>query len=259
MLKKYQNIDFDSPEMYKKAKVILHKKKCLYENYYDTYRQMVKLANRFLNNKDAGISLELGSGGGFFKEVCKNVITSDVSVVNGVDMAIDARQLPFENNTIGVIYAVHVIHHIPDIERFLSEVMRCCKPGGGCVIVEPYWSPVGKFFYKHLHPENYDDRVKEWNFESSGAMTGANQALSYILLKRDRKIFDAKYPGLSVVYDRPFNGLRYIATGGLWLRPYLPQFMFPILTRLERLFWPLMYLVGIHHIFVIKKDNSCMK
>lgn len=74
MLKKYQNIDFDSPEMYKKAKVILHKKKCLYENYYDTYRQMVKLANRFLNNKDAGISLELGSGGVFLKKFARMLL-----------------------------------------------------------------------------------------------------------------------------------------------------------------------------------------
>lgn len=254
MLKKYQDIDFDSPEMSKKAKVILRKKKCIYENYYDTYQQMVMLADRFLNMDHPGILLELGSGGGFFKKVCKNVVTSDVSDVNGVDMVVDARHLPFEDNSISVIYAVHVLHHIPDIDQFLLEVRRCCKHGGGCVIVEPYWSPVGKFFYKHLHPENYDDKVKKWNFESSGAMSGANQALSYILLKRDRKIFDAKYPDLSVVYDRPFNGLRYIATGGLWLRPYLPEFMFPVLTKLEKTFWPLMYLFGIHHVFVIKKN-----
>lgn len=122
------------------------------------------------------------------------------------------------------------------------------------MLVEPYWSPVGKFFYKHMHPEKYDDKVKEWSFETSGAMSGANQALSYILLKRDSKAFKEKYPNFSIVYDRPFNGLRYMATGGLWLKPYLPQFMFPFLTVLEKVFWPAMYIFGIHHIFVIRKE-----
>lgn len=105
-----------------------------------------------------------------------------------------------------------------------------------------------------MHPEKYDDKVEKWSFESSGAMSGANQALSYILLKRDRKIFQEKYPNFSIVYDRPFNGLRYLATGGLWLKPYLPQFMFPLLTVLEKVFWPVMYIIGIHHIFVIRKE-----
>lgn len=84
-------------------------------------------------------------------------------------------------------------------------------------------------------------------------MTGANQALSYILLKRDRKIFEEKYPELSVVYDRPFNGLSYIATGGIWLKPYLPEKLFPVIRLLEKKLWPFMYIFGIHHIFVLKK------
>lgn len=254
MLKRYKNIDFDSKEMAQKAKTALHTKKCLYENYKDIYKQMLKLAGRYLHAGKAGILLELGSGGGFFKQICRKVITSDVSDVNGVDMVIDARELPFKDDSVSVIFAVHVLHHIPDVEKFFSEVDRCCKTGGGCVLVEPYWSPVGKFFYKYMHPEKYDDKAEEWSFESSGAMSGANQALSYILLKRDRKIFQEKYPNFSIVYDRPFNGLRYLATGGLWLKPYLPQFMFPLLTVLEKVFWPVMYIIGIHHIFVIRKE-----
>jgi len=47
-------------------------------------------------------------------------------------------------------------------------------------------------------------------------MSGANQALSYILLKLDRKIFEEKCSELKIVYDWPLNSLRYIATGGLW-------------------------------------------
>lgn len=252
MLVQYRNMDFDSQQMSRVAKNNIYHKKCLHDNYLDTYRDMVRLSQRFLSRKN-GIKVELGSGGGFFKDVCPDVITSDVTDINGVDMVIDAQSLPFENESVGVIYAVHVLHHIPDVTKFLDEAVRVCKVGGGMVLVEPYWSPVGRFFYKTLHPEPYDDKVKEWRFDSTGAMSGANQALSYILLKRDKKKFEENYPNLRVEYDRPFNGLRYIATGGVWLKPYLPNFMFPVLKVLENFFWPFMYIFGIHHVFVIKK------
>lgn len=57
------------------------------------------------------------------------------------------------------------------------------------MLIEPYWSPCGKLFYKKFHPEPYNDKAKEWKFDSTGAWSGANQALSYLILKRDRKLF----------------------------------------------------------------------
>lgn len=173
-------------------------------------------------------------------------------------MVIDAQKLPFNNNSVDVIYAVHVLHHIPNVTKFFDEVMRTCKTGGGVVLVEPYWSLAGKLFFKYLHPEDYDDKAKEWSFRSIGAMSSANQALSYLIFKRDRKVFEKKYPKLKVMYDRPFNGLRYIATGGIWLKPFLPGFAFPILAKCEDFFWPLMYIFGIHHVFVIKKTGDIL-
>lgn len=252
MLKKYKEMDFDSEESAKIAFSSLHSKKCLRDNYIDLYSEMLKKASQYLQR--GGVELELGSGGGFFKELHPSVITSDVNSVNGVDQVIDARRLPFFAESLSVIYATHVLHHIPNISMFFDEVMRCVKPGGGCVFVEPYWSPVGKLFYKRLHPEPYNDHAQGWEFSESGPMSGANQALSYILLKRDRVLFQEKWPGLRLVYDRPFNGLRYIATGGLWLKPFLPGFAFPILKGIEKALWPSMYLFGIHHLFVFRKE-----
>ena len=256
MIKQYKKIDFNSDESMSKAKFALHNKKSLYANYCDIYRQEIKLRNKYLvPHTDGGIEVELGSGGGFFKELYPQVITSDVSLVNGVDMLIDAQKLPFENDSIECIYMTHVLHHIPDVRKFLNEVMRCCKHGGGCCIVEPYWSPVAKFFFKRLHPEPFDDKTKEWEFISSGAMSGSNQALSYILLKRDRKILNKEYPDLSIEYDHPFNGLSYILTGGLWLKPMLPEWIIMGIKKIEKLFdlIGLGRIYGLHHIFVLKK------
>lgn len=215
-VKKYKEIDFDSEEAYKQSKLALHNKKCLYDNYKNMYQKMIDMNKLFLNG-EAKVELELGSGGGFFKEINKKVITSDVTAVNGVDMVVDAQKLPFEDESIDTIYAVHVLYHIPDVNRFFNELNRCLKPNGGCVIVESYWSPIAKMFYKKFHPEDFDETVKEWSFNSNGAMSSANQALSYVILKRDRKKYDEMYPELKIVYDRPFNGFSYIATGGLWL------------------------------------------
>lgn len=254
-LKRYKTIDFDSDESSKSAYHVLHNKKCLHDNYLDMYQEMIKIERKYSAETQTwgGIRLELGSGGGFLKEICADVITSDVTDVNGVDKVVNAMALPFPDNSIKTIFMVHVMHHIPDVDLFFSEAIRSLKEGGCIVAVEPYWSPAGRLFYKKLHPEPYDDKTREWKFDSTGAWSGANQALSYLILKRDKDVFKKKYPSFKLVYDRPFNGLRYIATGGLWLRPLLPNCFFPLLTKLEKLFSPLMYVFGIHHLFVIKK------
>ncbi|QEG36027.1 class I SAM-dependent methyltransferase [Bythopirellula goksoeyrii] len=43
----------------------------------------------------------------------------------------DARELPFDNETFDYVYSWGVLHHSPDIEKSLSEVLRVLKPGGG--------------------------------------------------------------------------------------------------------------------------------
>lgn len=42
----------------------------------------------------------------------------------------DAEQLPFESNTFDLGYSFGVLHHTPDTERALRELVRVIKPGG---------------------------------------------------------------------------------------------------------------------------------
>ena len=42
----------------------------------------------------------------------------------------DAENLPFKNNTFDLCYSWGVIHHSPDTEKCLSEIIRVTKPGG---------------------------------------------------------------------------------------------------------------------------------
>jgi len=47
------------------------------------------------------------------------------------DVWADLRnRLPFHSGTIDALYSHHVVEHLPDIERHLSEAYRCLKPAG---------------------------------------------------------------------------------------------------------------------------------
>jgi SAM-dependent methyltransferase len=43
----------------------------------------------------------------------------------------DARELPFEDDSFSYAYSWGVLHHSPEIERSLEELMRVLRPGGG--------------------------------------------------------------------------------------------------------------------------------
>ena len=86
-------------------------------------------------------------------------------------------------------------------------------------------------------------------------MSKSNQALSYLLLRRDRAEFQKKFPQFTLVYQKPFGFIRYMATGGLYLKQKIPTFLFPVLKAMEFLLQPLMGLLALHHVFVLKKTD----
>lgn len=42
----------------------------------------------------------------------------------------DARDLPFEDGSIGAVYSMGVLHHVDDTEKTIAEAHRVLKPGG---------------------------------------------------------------------------------------------------------------------------------
>lgn len=250
--KQYHLIDFDSVEASRLAQQAISEKKCLRSIYQDMYQMIMNARKKYLTT--GGKVLEIGSGGGFVKTLYPQVITSDVRQLAQVDMVFSAESLPFEDNSLDAIIAIFVLHHIPDINRFFAEAKRVLKKGGGIIAVETYYSPLARFIYKNIHPEPFDEHALDWKISGNTPMTSSNQALSYLLLKRDKKLFEKQFPDFHLVYQKPFGFMRYILTGGLWLEQKCPDWIFPVLKAIERMLSPFMVFIGLHHIFVLKKQ-----
>lgn len=95
-------------------------------------------------------ALELGSGTGFFLlNLMQGGVASTGSVTDispgmvevairnaknlGLDVdgrVADAESIPYEDNTFDLVVGHAILHHIPDVELALREVMRVLKPGG---------------------------------------------------------------------------------------------------------------------------------
>jgi SAM-dependent methyltransferase len=56
--------------------------------------------------------------------------------------AIDALDLPLVDASVDVVYGFAFVHHLPDMDAFLREVMRVLRPGGRAVFMDNGYSPV---------------------------------------------------------------------------------------------------------------------
>lgn len=63
----------------------------------------------------------------------------DIVAVPGVDLLGDLdRGLPLRDSSVDVLHAYHVLEHVPDFTRGMSEIWRVLKPGGRAHIKVPH-------------------------------------------------------------------------------------------------------------------------
>lgn len=225
-------MSLDSPKTIGVHKKIIKNKKLLHLLYRSFYQDLVR------TTRHNGVSVELGSGGGFIKEIAPQVITSDIVKGPGIDQVFSAEKTPYPDSSIDTYLMLNVFHHLKDPAKALSEMTRTLKKGGKIIMIEPWNSLWGRFIYTYFHHEDFDTQ-SGWKAQGKRRMTDANGALPWIIFVRDNKKFRKEFPRLQIRSIRPHTPVRYLVSGGLSGPQLLPTFTYPILVLLEKLIIPL--------------------
>ncbi len=185
------------------------------------YDQWYAMLERSLPHGDGAV-LELGSGAGYFDEYVPGLITSDLMPCPNIRLVADGQALPLADASLRAVVMVDVLHHIPQPRRFFAEAARCVRPGGVVAMIEPWVSAWSRVIYRHLHHEPFEPDSAEWEFATSGPLSGANGAMPWIIFERDRKQFEREFPEWRVRSVLPFMPLRYLLSGGVSMRSLQP-------------------------------------
>ncbi|MBI4867590.1 MAG: class I SAM-dependent methyltransferase [Candidatus Wallbacteria bacterium] len=99
---------------------------------------------------DAKLGLDLGAGTAPFARALEQawpglrMVAVDVVADDTAHVVADAESLPFANGTADLVSAFHLLQHVPDPRRMLSEVRRVLRPGGVLLVTFPFLGEAGR-------------------------------------------------------------------------------------------------------------------
>lgn len=120
----------------------------------------------------------------FEKQHSEGYITADIeSPLAKVKM--DVHDIPFEENIFDAAMCNHVMEHVDDDIKAMSEIHRVLKPGGWAILQVPFFSPLsdttfedrsiidpkerekayGQDDHVRLYGKDYPDRIRKAGFE----------------------------------------------------------------------------------------------
>jgi SAM-dependent methyltransferase len=253
-----RGVNVDSPDLIDVHRRVLESKPMIRGVFEEIYRLCRTLDERYLSGD--GLRVEVGAGISLMHEVYQEVLATDVKASPYVQLVVDALAMPFDAGSVRTIYGINCFHHFADPDRFFDELERVVVAGGGAVLVDPYHGPFARWLYPRLFTtERYDPNQANWTAPGSdmGTMTGANQALTYVVFVRGRERLAETHPGLELVGTLPItNYPRYLLSGGLNFRQLAPTIAIGPLKVVERAMRPLGRALALHHAIVIRKRST---
>lgn len=200
-------------------------------------------------------TLEIGTGGGFFKEFAPHITTSDCIAGPSIDRVVDACNLQGSNepNSLDAIVGFNVFHHLPDAVGFLKGAEAVLRSGGRIAFVEPWLTPVGQWFYRAIHHEPVILDPDDWSIKGEGRLGGANSRLPTSVFLDGQQRMRQVAPGLSVVKCQPFHKWLYLFSGGLRLNTRVPGPIARGLLRLDQATSALDPIFGIFAVIVVER------
>ena len=243
--------DLDEDETVSVHARIIKSKGFLRRLYSEYYHQM----GAAVGYCEHGVFVEIGSGGGFIKEVLPNTVTSDVVPHNGVEEVFPAQSMPFDDGSVNGIFILNCFHHFSEPALVLEEFERVLVVGGSVVMIEPANTWWGRLIYTRFHHEPFNSSGG-WSLPDSGRLTGANVALPWVVFVRDREAFSKFFQSMaidSVNHHTPFS---YLISGGLTWRQLAPTWTYPLVRTTERLLSPFSKSLGMFMTVVIRKCQA---
>jgi len=136
-----------------------------YELFMERYRSAAEIVRREMVLKPNTRILDVGCGNGYMKHFfnpgegrwhgievweervrCCKRLGYDVTEIN-----IETTAFPFADRHFDVVFASHVIEHLPDPARALSECARVLKPGGLLLVATPTKPPLVAALINAVH------------------------------------------------------------------------------------------------------------
>ena len=199
-------------------------------------------------------TLEIGAGSlSKAEKYFNNVQLSDGSSVSkfGKENQLIAENLPFEDEIFDLILAQDTLHHFSDTDKALNEISRVLKPGGLFIVSEPYWSLLGRFIFRFIHPEKWQTRPANLKNLSENPYH-ANQATLWCLKKSKFKNIVTKNSLSLEVYGSTY-GISYLISGGLNWRTKVPFRFLWALDRIESTIKTQKFFTGLNVMASFKK------
>lgn len=202
-----------------------------------------------------GALVEIGCGAGHLERWIPGLIKTDIVPHSNVDIVVNAEErLPFEDESVRALFLVSVLHHMHEPVRFLAEAERCLVRGGRLMLQEGSASWMARIVGNLCLPyEFHDADAQGWTNRVENRLEGANVALPWIILERDRAEFERRFPRLKI-RETTMNGfLAYYLSGGLHYRPFVPALALPVVGLIEWLAHPFRELLYTEMIWEIEK------
>lgn len=206
-------------------------------------------------------TLEIGSGPGFLAEFAPQVIRTDILASPWIHCAADAHHLPFADNTFDNVIGLDVLHHFNQPIRVLKQISRVLRPGGHCVLIEPWITPFSRLVYTYLHQEECNLKVRPWHeaddqFEDNKNAFDGNAAIPYLVLTDGAGALEHVLPELRLVLVERISLFTYLLSFGFKPVNLLPMALYEPLYALEektRSLWT--RLAALRAVIVWKKER----
>jgi SAM-dependent methyltransferase len=164
--------------------------------------------------------LEIGAGGySPSSALWEHVIVSDIEEHGDPNKGqkIDSANLPFPENSFDLVIAKDALHHFKDPISSLNEIFRVLKSDGKFLVSEPYWSPLGRFVFRFLHPETWDVHANSHIVNSKDPWDG-NQAFLFLIQGKWSSLLSECTPKIGLRTHSPTYGISYLLSGGVHTR-----------------------------------------